>query len=79
MVHWRDAGWVEELVSVRLRLTVDPGVPLPEESARVTPCAKAELPRATNRNDAIDGIRARRRKVHIALGRNFISHIGKWC
>lgn len=31
---------MELLVSVMLRLTVDPGVPLPEESARVTPWAK---------------------------------------
>ncbi|MBV6466434.1 MAG: hypothetical protein PGMFKBFP_01747 [Anaerolineales bacterium] len=40
MLHCREAGRVELLVSVMLRLTVEPGVPLPEESARVTPWAK---------------------------------------
>jgi len=43
MLHCREAGRVELLASTMLRLTVDPGVPLPEERARLTPWAKRGL------------------------------------
>ena len=39
-VHWTEAGWVPELFRLRLKVTVVPGVPDPDERLRVTPCEK---------------------------------------
>lgn len=38
-VHWTEAGWVPELVRLRFKVTVVPGVPDPDERLSV-PCAK---------------------------------------
>ena len=42
MVHWTDAGWVLELLRLRFKVTVLPGVPDPDARLSVTPCAKPQ-------------------------------------